>query len=166
MCGINGIVALEQGKELLPSRNLRSVLNLMNEKISHRGPDSEGIFIKNQVGFGFRRLSIIDLSTSANQPMLSDNEDVVLVFNGEIYNYIEVKAVLMAKGYSFRTDSDTEVILKSYLEYGDECVNHFNGMWAFAIYDFRKQRLFCSRDRMGVKPFYYTILVNSFYCQT
>ncbi|MBK9492569.1 MAG: asparagine synthase (glutamine-hydrolyzing) [Haliscomenobacter sp.] len=163
MCGINGIVALEQGKELLPSRNLRSVLNLMNEKISHRGPDSEGIFIKNQVGFGFRRLSIIDLSTSANQPMLSDNEDVVLVFNGEIYNYIEVKAVLMAKGYSFRTDSDTEVILKSYLEYGDECVNHFNGMWAFAIYDFRKQRLFCSRDRMGVKPFYYTIQDNALF---
>ncbi len=141
----------------------QSTLQLMNDTIAHRGPDSEGVFVKDAVGLGFRRLSIIDLSTSANQPMLSDNEDVVLVFNGEIYNYIEVKQVLIAKGYQFRTDSDTEVILNSYLEYGDDCVNHFNGMWAFAIYDFRKKRLFCSRDRMGVKPFYYCIVDQVLY---
>lgn len=157
MCGINGLLALPGKAELPNNGTFPSVLQLMNDTITHRGPDSDGIFTKDAVGLGFRRLSIIDLSTSANQPMLSKHEDVVLVFNGEIYNYIEIKEILISKGHVFKTDSDTEVILNSYLEYGDECVNHFNGMWAFALYDFRKNRLFCSRDRLGVKPFYYSI---------
>ncbi len=157
------MLSLKNKDEFLHNGSFQTTLRLMNNTIAHRGPDSEGIFVKNAVGLGFRRLSIIDLSTSANQPMLSENEDVVLVFNGEIYNYIEVKQTLIAKGYTFRTDSDTEVILNSYLEYGDDCVNHFNGMWAFAIYDFRKKRLFCSRDRMGVKPFYYCIVDQVLY---
>jgi asparagine synthase (glutamine-hydrolysing) len=157
MCGINGLLALPGKGESRNNETFHSVLQLMNNSITHRGPDSDGIYTKDAVGLGFRRLSIIDLSTSANQPMLSKNEDVVLVFNGEIYNYIEIKEILISKGHVFKTDSDTEVILNSYLEYGDECVNHFNGMWAFALYDFRKNRLFCSRDRLGVKPFYYSI---------
>lgn len=157
MCGINGLLLLNGNKEARINGEFQATLQTMNDTIAHRGPDSEGVFVKNGLGFGFRRLSIIDLSTSANQPMLDDQEDVVLIFNGEIYNYIEVKAKLIAKGHTFKTDSDTEVILKSYLEYGDECVQYFNGMWAFAIYDFRKNRLLCSRDRLGVKPFYYCI---------
>jgi asparagine synthase (glutamine-hydrolysing) len=156
MCGINGLIHLNQGKNTSPSFDYRATLNKMNEAIAHRGPDSDGVFVgEGVVGLGFRRLSIIDLSTSANQPMHSVDGQVVLIFNGEIYNYIEVKEALKAKGHTFRTDSDTEVILQSYLEYGTDCVQHFNGMWAFAIYDFRKNRLFCSRDRLGVKPFYY-----------
>lgn len=157
------MLSLKNKDEFLHNGSFQITLRLMNNTIAHRGPDSEGIFVKNAVGLGFRRLSIIDLSTSANQPMLSENGDVALVFNGEIYNYIEVKQTLIAKGHTFRTDSDTEVILNSYLEYGDDCVNHFNGMWAFAIYDFRKKRLFCSRDRMGVKPFYYCIVDHVLY---
>lgn len=92
--------------------------------------------------------------------MLSKEEEIVMILNGEIYNYIEIKKELLAKGYQFRTESDTEIIINSYLEYGDGCVQKFNGMWAFAIYDFRKKRLFCSRDRFGVKPFYYCIENN------
>lgn len=157
MCGINGMLYLNPRRQGEKGPDFEATLNLMNETIAHRGPDSAGVFTQGPVGFGFRRLSIIDLSSSANQPMQSQNGELVLVFNGEIYNYIEVKAVLLQKGYTFRTDSDTEVILNCYLEYGEDCVQHFNGMWAFAIYDFRKKRLFCSRDRMGVKPFYYSI---------
>lgn len=157
MCGINGLVNLGKPAEGVAKFDFKSTLNQMNDTIAHRGPDSDGVFTRDGVGFGFRRLSIIDLSTFANQPMLSPDGDIVLVFNGEIYNYIEVKATLKSKGHVFSTDSDTEVILRSYLEYGVDCVQHFNGMWAFAIYDFRKNRLFCSRDRMGVKPFYYSI---------
>ncbi len=157
------MLSLKDKNEFIHHGSFQSTLRLMNKTIAHRGPDSDGVFVKNGLGLGFRRLSIIDLSTSANQPMLSENEDVVLVFNGEIYNYIEVRQNLIAKGYQFRTDSDTEVILNSYLEYGEACVNHFNGMWAFAIYDFRKKKLFCSRDRMGVKPFYYCIVDQVLY---
>jgi asparagine synthase (glutamine-hydrolysing) len=135
----------------------------MNCEITHRGPDSEGIHIQDPIAFGFRRLSIIDLQDVANQPMFSNDGKVVIIFNGEIYNYVEIKKELIAKGYQFRTESDTEVIINSYLEYGDECVQKFNGMWAFAIYDFNKKRLFCSRDRFGVKPFYYCIENNFLY---
>jgi len=128
----------------------------MNQSLVHRGPDADGIHIQNPIAFGFRRLSIIDLNSTANQPMFSEDGDLVLVFNGEVYNYLELKEELKGKGHHFKTNSDTEVIIKSYEEYGDNCVDTFNGMWAFAIYDFRKKRLFCSRDRLGVKPFYYT----------
>lgn len=163
MCGINGIVALDAKAKLEPAGAFRSKLKKMNDLIFHRGPDSEGLYLKDAVGFGFRRLSIIDLSSSANQPMFSNDGELVLVFNGEIYNYIEIKKELIRKGYQFKTDSDTEVIINSYLEYGEKCVEKFNGMWALAIYDFRKNILFCSRDRLGVKPFYYCIRDGLFY---
>lgn len=161
MCGINGFVFFNNSKKSFPKAILESKLRLMNDTVSHRGPDAEGLLIKPPMGFGFRRLSIIDLSSSANQPMFNSDEDIALIFNGEIYNYIELRKELIAKGYKFRTESDSEVIINSYIEYGDQCVERFNGMWAFAIYDFRKNKLFCSRDRMGVKPFYYLIQDNT-----
>lgn len=157
MCGINGFLALNNNYGSKSEEEFKSILQTMNDAIAHRGPDFDGVFLQQPVGFGFRRLSIIDLRDIANQPMLNNNNNIVLVFNGEIYNYIEIREKLIAKGYHFRTNSDTEVVINSYLEYGDQCVEQFNGMWAFAIYDFRKKRLFCSRDRLGVKPFYYCV---------
>ncbi len=157
MCGINGIIGIDQNIEISRKIDSKATISKMNDSIVHRGPDAEGAFIQNSVVLGFRRLSIIDLDESANQPMLTEKKDLVIVFNGEIYNYLEIKKILLAKGHTFQTKSDTEVILKAYMEYGDDCVQHFNGMWAFAIYDFRRKKLFCSRDRLGVKPFYYTI---------
>ena len=155
MCGINGIVSLGRPIDMKYQEEIRSKLRIMNDLIAHRGPDSEGICVKDPVGFGFRRLSIIDLTDDANQPMLSEDGGIVIVFNGEIYNYVEIRKDLLEKGYVFKTQSDTEVIINSYIEYGIKCVEKFNGMWAFALYDFRKKVLFCSRDRFGVKPFYY-----------
>lgn len=135
--------------------DITSKIDQMNDLISHRGPDSDGIYTRNPVCFGFRRLSIIDLTDDANQPMLSTDGNIAIVFNGEIYNYVEIRQELKSKGYLFRTQSDTEVIINSYIEYGFRCVEKFNGMWALALYDFRKNILFCSRDRLGVKPFYF-----------
>jgi asparagine synthase (glutamine-hydrolysing) len=155
MCGINGYVSLKSEISNDSFEIVRSKVNQMNLLTAHRGPDSDGIFSKGSICFGFRRLSILDLSDEANQPMVSPDGETVIVFNGEIYNYIEIRKDLVSKGYSFKTHSDTEVIINSYIEYGFDCVKRFNGMWAFAIYDFRKKVLFCSRDRFGVKPFYY-----------
>ena len=156
MCGINGIICVDDSFDSIVKESLELQIEAMNESLVHRGPDAAGKHIQNPIAFGFRRLSIIDLNTSANQPMFSGDGNLALVFNGEIFNYVELKNDLKSKGYHFSTSSDTEVILKSYEEYGDNCVERFNGMWAFAIYDFQKKRLFCSRDRLGVKPFYYT----------
>lgn len=163
MCGINGFIDLNNSINFNSPKNLLAKLTRMNNTITHRGPDAEGTYIKKPIGFGFRRLSILDLTSDANQPMHSEDGNIVLIFNGEIYNYVEIKKELQSKGYHFKTQSDTEVIINSYLEYGEECVEHFNGMWAFAIYDFRLNKLFCSRDRLGVKPFYYTFHNNCLY---
>ena len=163
MCGINGLVSLKKTIDLPTREDFRSKMSDMNDLIAHRGPDSDGIYFKEPICFGFRRLSIIDLSDDANQPMVSNNGDIVIIFNGEIYNYREIKSELKNKGYVFTNQSDTEVIINSYLEYGFECIQKFNGMWAFAIYDFRKKILFCSRDRFGVKPFYYYVNDNALY---
>jgi asparagine synthase (glutamine-hydrolysing) len=163
MCGINGFVSLNNSLNEANQELVRKNISEMNDLIAHRGPDSEGIHLRSPICFGFRRLSIIDLTDDANQPMISSNGEIAIVFNGEIYNYIEVREELIKRGHTFRTRSDTEVIIKSYLEYGFECVEKFNGMWAFAIYDFSKNRLFCSRDRFGVKPFYYYNDGNSLY---
>ncbi len=164
MCGINGFVTLNPSlTNDKYQETQKASLKEMNDSIAHRGPDSEGIYIKHPVGFGFRRLSIVDLASRANQPMLSKDEQVVLIFNGEIYNYIELRKDLIKLGHTFNTESDTEVILNSYIEYGESCVEKFNGMWAFAIYDFNRQKFFCSRDRMGVKPFYYCIHNEALY---
>ena len=125
----------------------------MLEVIKHRGPDGEGTFYNDNFALGHRRLSIIDLSDAATQPM--HQFGYTIVFNGEIYNYIEIREELLKSGYVFSTHSDTEVILAAYDCWGFDCQNRFNGMWSFALYDPKKQMLFCSRDRFGVKPFYF-----------
>jgi len=146
MCGINGFNW--QDKKLIKS---------MNNSLKHRGPDAEGEYLDKKISLGHRRLSIIDLSKKANQPMNYDhnNKKVIIVYNGEIYNFKELRDDLGKKGYKFASNSDTEVILASYLEYGFECVKKFNGMWAFCIYDLKKNIIFLSRDRFGKKPLYY-----------
>jgi asparagine synthase (glutamine-hydrolysing) len=156
MCGIAGIIdptlSQEQGE---------AILGRMLESIRHRGPDNSSRWIDMPVLLGHNRLSIIDLSDEANQPMAYG--DLVIVYNGEVYNYLEIKDELKKKGYRFRTDSDMEVILAAYKEWGAECVTRFVEMWAFAIWDRSKQELFCSRDRFGIKPFYYIHSEKQFY---
>lgn len=148
MCGITGIITKN------PEDFREADLKKMNELISHRGPDGEGFYVHGSVAFGHRRLAIIDLSTDGLQPMHYQDK-YVITFNGEVYNYIEVREELKTLGYTFRTKGDTEVILAAYDKWGPDCVNRFNGMWGFAIHDKQKNIVFCSRDRFGVKPFYY-----------
>ena len=149
MCGITGLIYFDKSRTV-PGETLRR----MTDSLIHRGPDDEGFYCVQNVGLGFRRLSIIDLHTG-HQPLCSDDGSIQLVFNGEIYNYQEQQHALKQKGYTFHTTSDTEVILRLYEAYGTDCVRHLRGMFAFAIWDQRKQRLFCARDRFGIKPFYY-----------
>jgi asparagine synthase (glutamine-hydrolysing) len=149
MCGISGIFNFN-GQSVDPVQ-----LNKMNHLIHHRGPDGEGTFIDKNIGIGSNRLAIIDLREIANQPMFDSTGRYVIVYNGEIFNYIELRDELLNKGYEFYTKSDTEVILNLYKEYGEECLNKMNGMWVFAIWDKENKTLFCSRDRYGIKPFYY-----------
>lgn len=147
MCGIYGVVEKKVDRELA-----MKCLNTM----THRGPDGCGLWQENGVTLGHRRLSILDLSSAGSQPMSYANERYWLTFNGEIYNFIEIREELRKKGYTFRGDSDSEVILASYCEWGEKCVERFNGMWTFAIWDKAEQSLFLSRDRFGVKPLFYT----------
>ncbi|MDC1327139.1 asparagine synthase (glutamine-hydrolyzing) [Ulvibacter sp.] len=156
MCGIAGIYHFEKQRPINTDR-----LKKMADIIQYRGPDGEGFYVDQNIGLGHRRLSIIDLQTG-DQPMLSDDKQKALVFNGEIYNYIELRQQLKQKGYVFRTDSDTEVVIKAYEEWGYECQNKFNGMWAFALWDKSKQELFLSRDRIGEKPLHYSTWDNTF----
>ncbi len=149
MCGITGIVNLNKEKPVGSD-----LLKRMADAIYHRGPDDEGYYINKNVGLGFRRLSIIDLSTG-HQPLSNGDESIQLIFNGEIYNYLEQREILMQKGYIFKTKTDTEVILHLYEEYGVNCLQYLRGMFAFAIWDNNKKQLFCARDRFGIKPFYY-----------
>jgi len=149
MCGITGMVQFNREKAIEPA-----VLKNMCDSIYHRGPDDEGLYINHNVGLGFRRLSIIDLSTG-HQPLSNQNDRIYIVFNGEIYNYLEHRNKLKQKGYTFKTTTDTEVILHLYEEYGVDCLQYLRGMFAFAIWDSNKQQLFCARDRFGIKPFYY-----------
>ena len=149
MCGIVGKINFNgQSVE-------QETLAGMMKKIKHRGPNDEGTFIEDGVGLGFVRLSILDLSEGGHQPMRSDDNRYILIFNGEVYNYIEIREELKSKGYSFTSSSDSEVVLKSYQEWGRECLDRFNGMWAFVIYDTETKEIFGARDRFGVKPFYY-----------
>lgn len=154
MCGIAGFVdtTLSDGS---------SLLDKMLQKIAHRGPDARSSYIDQSTYLGHNRLSIIDLSTAANQPM--HLHEFSIVYNGEIYNYIELKKELTSEGCNFTTGSDTEVILHAYKQWGQQCINRFVGMWAFAIWDKKKGELFCSRDRFGIKPFYYILKNNRFY---
>jgi asparagine synthase (glutamine-hydrolysing) len=152
MCGINGIVALRPGPRF--AADMRHRVGVMNHAIAHRGPDGEGCYLDGEhVALGHRRLSIVDLSDAGHQPMFNEDYTLSLVFNGEIYNYRELIPELQARGHVFRSRSDSEVILHSYEEWGEDCVQRFNGMWAFALWDARLKRLFASRDRFGVKPF-------------
>jgi asparagine synthase (glutamine-hydrolysing) len=146
MCGIVGILNLDR-QPVEPA-----VLARMAEAIRHRGPDGEGIFVDGPVGFFHKRLSIIDLATG-QQPMTAG--PLTICFNGEIYNYVELRADLVARGHTFRTTSDTEVILEMYAEYGPACVEQLNGMFAFLLYDARRRQLFMARDHFGIKPLYY-----------
>jgi asparagine synthase (glutamine-hydrolysing) len=149
MCGIAGTIYFDKGKTANPS-----VLKNMCDAIYHRGPDDEGYYINGNVAMGFRRLSIIDLKTG-HQPMENRNGNLNIVFNGEIYNYLEQREILVKKGYVFKTTTDTEVIIYLYEEYGVDCLKFLRGMFAFAIWDSTRQQLFCARDRFGIKPFYY-----------
>ena len=149
MCGISGIITVKSTKVST------SKLKEINDKILHRGPDAEGYYFYNTVGLGHRRLSILDLSPSGNQPMIYGS-DLVITYNGEVYNYLELKYELQELGYIFNNGTDTEVILASYNAWGVDCLNKFNGMWSFAIIDKRKNIVFMSRDRFGVKPLYYS----------
>lgn len=148
MCGIAGIVGLSD------LENANHKILLMTESLKHRGPDATGVFVDDGIAVGHLRLSIIDLSEAANQPFFDLSNRFAITYNGEIYNYREVKKLLPE--YPFRTDSDTEVILAAYEKFGAECLSYFNGMFAFAIWDFERQELFTARDRLGVKPFYYS----------
>jgi len=151
MCAIFGVYGLDL-KEPIDLERFRAALQTMG----HRGPDNEGVApLSDSVAFGHNRLAIIDLNEESNQPFFDDSGEFALVYNGEIFNYIEIREELAALGVSFSTDSDTEVLLKSYIYWGEECVSRFNGMWAFAVYERRTGKLFCSRDRFGIKPFYY-----------
>lgn len=146
MCGISGVITNH-------SERLREVY-AMTKLIQHRGPDAEGFHFTERFAFGHRRLAILDLSPEGNQPM--SYRDHWITYNGEIYNYIELRKTLQTLGYQFKTNTDTEVILAAYIHWGTSCVDQFNGMWSFAIYDPRNHSIFCSRDRYGIKPFYYT----------
>lgn len=156
MCGICGVINFKQE----PVNPL--VIKNMQESIRHRGPNDEGAFLEDNLGLGFVRLSIIDLTAAGHQPMFSDDGRYVIVFNGEIFNYIELRKTLELEGVQFKTNSDTEVLLKSYIHWGPECQHKFNGMWAFVIYDRVQKKIFGSRDRYGIKPFYYYYSKNRF----
>ena len=179
MCGIFGVLNFNEVN--VDMKSLQDSVNI----IKHRGPDDEGYAVFNthkkireerygdtsvtkkgtyvlsgspdvfNLAFGFRRLSILDLSVNGHQPFFNEDKSICIIFNGEVYNYIEIREELKQKGYKFRTGTDTEVIMNSYIEWGEDCLSRFNGMWGIALYDMRKNILFCSRDRFGVKPFYY-----------
>lgn len=157
MCGILGIFNFNNEMHID-----RIKFNDSAQLMKHRGPDNYSNWgINKKIELGHLRLSIIDLKIESNQPFFSTCKNFVIVFNGEIFNYLELKADLISKGYEFRTEGDTEVLLNSYIEWGDDCVNLFNGDWSFVIYDNKLDRLFCSRDRFGVKPFNYSLVEGS-----
>ena len=155
MCGISGIINKNGSKVE------QNEIQKINDLIAHRGPNDEGFYFEKNFVFGHRRLSILDLSSDGHQPM-HYLKRYVITYNGEVYNYLEIKEELLKDGYIFHSHTDTEVILASYDKWGEECVSRFNGMWAFAIYDKEKEIIFCSRDRFGIKPFYYTEVDGKF----
>ena len=156
MCGIAGFYQFNDNKD-----NCINTLRKMLTRIKHRGPDESGIYLSEKVGLGSVRLSIIDLSTGT-MPLSNFNDSLWIVFNGEIFNYIELKDELLKKGHVFKTNSDTEVIVHLYEEYGPEFVNRLNGQFAIAIWDKNKQELFLARDRVGIRPLFYTQVGKSF----
>jgi asparagine synthase (glutamine-hydrolysing) len=150
MCGIAGIFSFHQNAPATSAQ-----VQKMADAIRHRGPDDEGFYVNGNIALGHRRLAIIDLSPDRHQPMAGPDGSTWIIYNGEIYNYLELRAELSAKGHQFKSQSDTEVMLHAYQEYGPDCVRRFNGMFAFALWDARRQRLFLARDRFGIKPLYF-----------
>ena len=150
MCGIVGLCSLNK-------RTDKTILTSMRDALTHRGPDDAGIYFDEEcnVGLGHRRLSVLDLSSFGHQPMSNDNGSIWITYNGEVYNYREIREELIKKGYNFKSDSDTEVVIKAYEEWGIDCVHKFIGMFALAIWDRREKKLYLLRDRVGVKPLYY-----------
>ena len=147
MCGITAVISLDK------SNVSKEIMQNMTDAIIHRGPDGEGYFFSEGFAFGHRRLAIIDLSHKGQQPMLYKGNRII--YNGEVYNFQEIRAELVEKGYPFSSETDTEVVLAAYDFWGEDCVAHFNGMWAFVIHDVEKNVLFASRDRFGIKPLYW-----------
>ncbi|NGX43138.1 MAG: Asparagine synthetase [glutamine-hydrolyzing] 1 [Chlamydiae bacterium] len=156
MCGIAGIFNLSG--EPVSCVTLRK----MTDAITHRGPDGEGFYTDSFLGLGHRRLAIIDLSPAGHQPMMTPNQDYVISYNGEVYNFQELRTELEALGHKFHSRTDSEVVLKAYAQWGIESLNRFNGMFAFAIWDRNKQELFLARDRYGIKPLYYCLRGRTF----
>ena len=148
MCGISGIINYNEKPVRVED------IRIMMSKMKHRGPDDEGMFIDQGIGLGFVRLSILDLSLAGHQPMFSHDKRYIIVFNGEVYNYIEIREELESK-YHFKTGTDTEVVLTAFQEWGEQCLEKFNGMFAFVIFDTQTREIFGARDRFGIKPLYY-----------
>ena len=159
MCGILAYLYFDR------SRNVDERLLLrMTDTMRHRGPDGRGVWTDGSIGLGHRRLSIIDLTPAGHQPMSNEDGDIWIAFNGEIYNFQELRSQLEAKGHRFRTRTDTEVVLHAYEEWDIECLQRFNGMWGFALWDGRRRRLFVCRDRLGIKPLVYYAAPDRFIC--
>ncbi|MEK7555452.1 MAG: asparagine synthase (glutamine-hydrolyzing) [Patescibacteria group bacterium] len=160
MCGITGVFHCDNSK--ITGEN---IVKIMRDALIHRGPDSAGIYVSSdkKIGLGHRRLAIIDLSEAANQPMANEDKTVWIVYNGEIYNFCELRPELEKKGHIFKSKSDTEVVIHAYEEYGFDCVKKFNGMFAFTLWDEKRKILFAARDHLGIKPFYYAVQNNTFY---
>jgi asparagine synthase (glutamine-hydrolysing) len=158
MCGINGILHFQSQRKVD-----ERILTKMRDSLAHRGPDDQGLFIDKNIGLGHRRLSILDVSAAGHQPFLSDDTRYIMVYNGEIYNYKDFYPELKNNGYHIKTNSDTEVLLKLYQLYGLKMLSRLNGMFAFAIWDKLEKKLTVVKDRMGVKPLYYSIYNETFY---
>src|SRR5438045_2057933 len=150
MCGITGWANLDKNS----NDHSEDILHRMCERIIHRGPDSEGIWMDDTVALGMRRLSIIDLKTG-DQPVFSEDKSVIVMMNGELYNYREVRSDLEKRGHKFATQTDTEIVPHLYQEYGEDFIDHLNGMFAISLWDTRRKRLVLARDRYGEKPLYY-----------
>src|SRR5918911_1845605 len=159
MCGITGWANLDARTP--PPEGARQLLRSMCERMTHRGPDSEGLMVSTGVALGMRRLAIIDLQTG-EQPAWNEDRNVSVILNGEIYNYRELRRELEERGHLFRSTSDTEVLPHLYEEYGTEMVSYLNGMFAFALWDARRRRLFIARDRFGEKPLYWGVFDDTF----
>jgi len=156
MCGIVGIFNLN--KEPVSHVLLRE----MTDAIAHRGPDGEGFYVDSFIGLGHRRLAILDLTPLGHQPMITEDGQYVLTYNGQIYNFRELRVELQSYGYRFKSRSDSEVVMYAYAHWGVECVNHFNGMFAFGVWDKKRRELFIARDRYGIKPLYYAFFNGTF----
>ena len=155
MCGICGVLDLRHHR--FPVQDVEA----MSEVLRHRGPDDHGIVFSNPMSFGFRRLSIVDLP-GGKQPMSNEDGTIWIAFNGEIYNHRELRPTLERRGHRYSSHSDTETIVHAYEQYGPDCVRHLRGMFSFAIWDSQRMRLFCARDRLGIKPFYYALTAERF----